>query len=65
MSLLKDVLTSHDASVIPLDARQADYSRVRFYLVQYNPYAKGSVYFHRVHLSRLISSLILTCVITL
>ena len=28
MSLLKDVLTSHDASVIPLDARQADYSRV-------------------------------------
>lgn len=28
MSLLKDVLTSHDASVIPLDARQADYSRI-------------------------------------
>ncbi|XP_068733799.1 conserved oligomeric Golgi complex subunit 6-like isoform X2 [Montipora capricornis] len=28
MSLLKDVLTSHDASVIPLDARQADYSRM-------------------------------------
>ena len=33
MSLLKDVLTSHDASVIPLDARQADYSRVRFLLI--------------------------------
>ena len=30
MSLLRDVLTSHDASVIPLDARQADYSRVSF-----------------------------------
>ncbi|KAJ7384243.1 Golgi transport complex subunit 6 [Desmophyllum pertusum] len=28
MSLLKDVLASHDASVIPLDARQADYSRI-------------------------------------
>ena len=28
MSLLRDVLTCHDASVIPLDARQADYSRV-------------------------------------
>ncbi|KAL9964607.1 hypothetical protein ACROYT_G028269 [Oculina patagonica] len=28
MSLLRDVLTSHDASVIPLDARQADYSRI-------------------------------------
>ena len=33
MSLLKDVLTSHDASVIPLDARQADYSRVSFLLI--------------------------------
>ena len=33
MSLLKDVLTSHDASVIPLDARQADYSRVSLKLV--------------------------------
>lgn len=28
MSLLRDVLTCHDASVIPLDARQADYSRI-------------------------------------
>ena len=28
MRLLRDVLTCHDASVIPLDARQADYSRV-------------------------------------
>ena len=33
MSLLKDVLTSHDASVIPLDARQADYSRVSVLLI--------------------------------
>lgn len=28
MGLLKDVLTCHDASVIPLDARKADYSRI-------------------------------------
>ncbi|PFX23787.1 conserved oligomeric Golgi complex subunit 6-like [Stylophora pistillata] len=28
MSLLRDVLTCHDASVIPLDARQADYARI-------------------------------------
>lgn len=33
MSLLRDVLTCHDASVIPLDARQADYSRIISYLV--------------------------------
>ena len=33
MGLLKDVLTCHDASVIPLDARQADYSRVSILIV--------------------------------
>ena len=33
MSLLKDVLTCHDASVIPLDARKADYSRVSILVV--------------------------------
>ena len=36
MSLLKDVLASHDASVIPLDARQADYSRVSLKLVYFS-----------------------------
>lgn len=33
MGLLKDVLTCHDASVIPLDARKADYSRVSILVV--------------------------------
>ncbi|EDO27234.1 predicted protein, partial [Nematostella vectensis] len=28
LNLLRAVLTSHDASVVPLDARQADYSRI-------------------------------------
>ena len=41
MSLLKDVLTSHDASVIPLDARQADYSRVRFLVSSLQFLCKG------------------------
>ena len=28
LSLLREVLSSHDASVVPLDARQGDYSKV-------------------------------------
>jgi hypothetical protein len=31
LSLLREVLSSHDASVVPLDARQGDYSKVYMY----------------------------------
>ena len=30
LSLLREVLSSHDASVVPLDARQGDYSKVLY-----------------------------------
>lgn len=32
LNLLREVLASHDSSVIPLDARQADFVQVQEYL---------------------------------
>lgn len=32
LSLLREVLASHDSSVVPLDARQADFAQVNSYL---------------------------------
>ncbi len=31
LSLLREVLASHDSSVLPLDARQADFAQVNFF----------------------------------
>lgn len=32
LSLLREVLASHDSSVVPLDARQADFAQVELHL---------------------------------
>lgn len=32
LALLREVLTSHDSSVVPLDARQADFAQVKMQL---------------------------------
>lgn len=34
LSLLREVLASHDSSVVPLDARQADFAQVGLHLVK-------------------------------
>ena len=59
MSLLKDVLTSHDASVIPLDARQADYSRVSVLLIIIflHPNCVGVMKFIEIFIVRTVSKL--------
>lgn len=33
LSLLREVLASHDSSVVPLDARQADFAQVNLYIL--------------------------------
>lgn len=37
LSLLREVLASHDSSVVPLDARQADFAQVGLHLFQEDP----------------------------
>lgn len=32
LSLLREVLASHDSSVVPLDARQADFAQVNLHI---------------------------------
>lgn len=36
LSLLREVLASHDSSVVPLDARQADFAQVSSYVIVTN-----------------------------
>lgn len=36
LSLLREVLASHDSSVVPLDARQADFAQVSFNVMANN-----------------------------